>query len=199
MKLTLKKWINSSIKIATLVTALTLLVSSCSEEVSTQERAQDERALEAAPTLEGSGTFGASLLACPNNLTNDGCNFTSGSGEDYPNQYLMVNMMNPCRTEGLPAGCAWDGYITQTRDIEVDLSNCCYPFSSLNFQMNSWKGLAITNRPASNYLITNYQRISGYMVTTYGPYRMKIRVTYRKKGLCSLVGEREVDIIALPQ
>lgn len=199
MKRAVKKWLNSSIKIAMLFLALSVVVS-CSEDASLEERPTNERAIEGTPgeTSNPGDSFGASLLSCPDDLTNDGCNFTAGTGRDHPNQFLMVNMMNNCRTEPLPSNCTWDGNITQTRTIEVDLNNCCYPFSSLNFAMNNWKALAIANKPASNYLITNYQRINGYMVTTYGPYRMVIQVTYRKKGLCSLVGEKKAEI-HLPQ
>ena len=123
--------------------------------------------------------------SCSDDLINNGCDFISGNGRDMPNQYLMVDMLNNCRTEPLPSNCSWQGYITETNDIEVDLNNCCYPAYALNSRLDSWKNLATSAKPNSSYLITNYQRISGFMVTPYGPYRMKIRVTYRKK-ICAL-------------
>lgn len=165
-------------------------LASCSEEPLHQETAAHQKIAKETPATGDS--FGASLLSCPDNLTNDGCNFISGSGRDHPNQFLMVGLMNNCRTEALPANCSWDGNITQTHNIEVDLNNCCYPFSALNAAMNAWKALAASNRPASNYLIINYERIDGFMVTSYGPYRMVIKVTYRKRGLCSQVSEKKL-------
>lgn len=194
MRPTLRKWVNSSIKIATFIIAFAFVASCAEDESLTENRSQNEQ-LPEAMALDGSPFTTPSSIGCPDDLTNDGCNFTSGTGRDHPNQFLMVNMMNNCRTESLPSNCSWAGNITQTRDIEVDLNNCCYPFSAFNAVMNNWKAIAASNRPASNYLITNYQRITGYMVTTYGPYRMVIRVTYRKKGLCS---EKIVKEIALP-
>jgi hypothetical protein len=195
MKTTLRRWTGSSLKIVAFVT-FALLAACAEEELEAPEASRSAEAIEAPTGEADSGPFSA-LGGCPDDLTNDGCNFTSGTGRDHPNQYLMVNMMNNCRTEPLPSNCTWSGNITETRNIEVDLNNCCYPASSLNFQMNTWKALAASNRPASNFLITNYQRISGYMVTSYGPYRMVIRVTYRKRGLCSEVAEK--GGIALPQ
>ncbi|MDY8135562.1 hypothetical protein [Aquimarina sp. 2201CG5-10] len=130
--------------------------------------------------------------SCDDNLTNDGCNFTSGEGRDMPNQFLMVDMLNNCRTEPLPNNCNWHGNHIQTRIIEVDLSNCCSPAYALNSRLDSWKGLAMANRPNSSYIITNYERISGFMVTTYGPYRMRIRVTYRKK-ICLVAHDQHLE------
>lgn len=195
MKPTVRKWINSS-KIAAFVVGFALLASCAEDELSRENTSQHSQVTEALTSDQSSDlNFSASSVSCPDNLTNDGCNFTSGTGRDHPNQFLMVSMMNNCRTESLPSNCSWDGNITQTRDIEVDLNNCCYPFGTFNAVMNGWKALAASNRPAGNYLIIDYQRITGYMVTTYGPYRMVIRVTYRKKGLCSEKIDKE---IALP-
>jgi hypothetical protein len=188
MKPTFKRWITSSIRITAFAVAFAFFVSCADDELSADNRSQ--AGVAELPAGQTPDTFGA-LSGCDDNLTNDGCNFTSGEGRDHPNQYLMVDLMTPCRTEPLPANCTWAaGNITETRTIEVDLSNCCFPASSLNFQMNNWKAQAMSVRPSSSYLITNYERINGYMVTVYGPYRMVIRVTYRKKGLCTVVGER---------
>lgn len=197
MKPNFTRWINSSIKIATLVVAFAILAS-CEDKLATDNRPQDVPLVDAkSPDQVPSPSLFSTSASCSDDLANDGCNFTSGSGRDYPNQFLMVAMMSNCRTEGLPAGCSWDGNITQTKIIEVDLSNCCYPFSSFNFTLNSWKALAVSNRPASDYLITNYQRINGYMVTTYGPYRMVIQVTYKKKACSRIIGSPQ-DPIAYP-
>ena len=196
MKLIFKRWISSSIRIATFIAGFTLLVSCANDQLAPEDRSQNQQEL--SDQSVNPSPFSAAM-SCPDNLTDDGCNFVTGSGRDHPNQFTMVGMMNNCRTESLPAGCSWAGNVTQTKIIEVDLNNCCYPFSSLNFAMNSWKALAASNRPAGNYLIINYQRINGYMVTVYGPYRMVIQVTYRKKGNCAVVGEEKGDIIAYPE
>jgi hypothetical protein len=195
MKTYVKKWITSSIKIA-VITVVFALMASCQDQLMTEDRLQNETTLSEQPA---NVDFNAAAMSCPDDLINDGCNFTSGTGRDHPNQFLMVNMMNNCRTESLPANCSWDGNITQTQTIQVNLNNCCYPFSSLNAVLNSWKTLAQSNRPAANYLITNYQRVSGYMATVYGPYVMVISVTYRKKGTCLMVAEPGPRRIDLPQ
>jgi hypothetical protein len=135
----------------------------------------------------------AASLSCAENLTNDGCNFTSGTGTDMQNQFTMVNLLNGCRTESVPAGCSLTA-ITATRTINADLSNCCYGPASLNAQMNGWKQLAMNARPASDYIITGYTRINGFMVTAYGPYRMVISVTYRKKTCRVLPSEESIPI-----
>jgi hypothetical protein len=195
MKPSLKRWMNSSFKIAVFVMGITFLVS-CEDQLTSDDRSPNEQVLaEQSSPLN----FSAAAMSCADNLANDGCNFTSGTGRDHPNQFLMVSMMNNCRTESLPPNCSWDGNQTQTRTMEVDLNNCCYPFNTFNAVMNGWKSLAQSNRPAGNYLITNYQRINGYMVTVYGPYRMVISVTYRKKGLCALIGEEVKDKIDFHQ
>ncbi|MBQ4821899.1 hypothetical protein [Aquimarina sp. MMG016] len=145
-------------------------------------------------TQTSSQCYSTNRGSCDDNLTNNGCNFTTGQGRkgrDMPNQYLMVNMLDNCRTEQLPANCSWVGNHTQTRVIEVDLNNCCSPAYALNSRLDNWRDLAIANKPDSSYLITDYERIYGFMVTSYGPYRMRIRVTYRKK-ICSI---GTVDVI----
>jgi hypothetical protein len=193
MKPTLTRWITSSINITAFAVAFALLVSCADDELSADNRAQG---IEALPADQTPDTFSA-LTGCPDDLVNDGCNFTSGTGRDHPNQYLMVDMMTPCRTEPLPSNCSWAaGNITETRNIQVDLNNCCYPASSLTFQMNNWKAQAMSVRPSSSFLITDYERINGFMVTPYGPYRMIIRVTYKKKGMCLVVGERDDQDLA---
>lgn len=145
-------------------------------------------------TTEARGVLGikpavpvtAQPLSCAEDLANDGCNFTSGTGTDFQNQYTMVTLMNSCRTEALPANCGWLND-TQIRTIAVDLNNCCYNGSVLNAQMNGWKQAAINARPASDYIITGYQRVNGFMMNyPYGPYRMEVNVTYRKKS-CTFI------------
>jgi hypothetical protein len=194
MKTYLKKWMSSSIRITAII-AVFIFLASCQDQLST-ERTHNESAL---PDQSANADFNAAAMSCPDDLANDGCNFTSGTGRDHPNQFLMVSMMNNCRTESLPANCSWDGNITQTQTMQVNLNNCCYPFNTFNAVLNGWKTLAQSNRPASNYLITNYQRVSGYMATPYGPYVMIISVTYRKKGTCLIVGEATPKTIDFPQ
>lgn len=189
MKPSSKKWITSSIKIATLVVIFAFLASCAQDEAALEK--SDAQVSQATLSDQPSTPFSTLSTGCPDDLENDGCNFISGTGRDHPNQYLMVDLMNGCRTEPLPSTCSWIGYTIQTRNIEVDLNNCCYPYSSLNAAMNNWKALAAANRPDSNYLITGYERINGYMVTVYGPYRMVIKVTYRKKGMCLVKGETD--------
>ncbi|MEO8516289.1 MAG: hypothetical protein ABI426_06075 [Flavobacterium sp.] len=130
--------------------------------------------------------------SCPETLTNDGCNFTSGTGTDLQNQFTMVNLLNSCRVESLSPGCRFTS-VTQTKLFNADLSNCCFSASSLNSQIDSWKQIAVNMRPGSDYVIVGYQRLNGFMVTTYGPYRMSISVTYRKK-VCSRLPVEQIPI-----
>ena len=166
------------------------IITSCNkEEIPSIEEGNSKKELLQNKSHEGEEDYSVcneSRLSC-DTLTDDGCNFLTGEGKDFSEQYLMVNMLNNCRTEALPSNCGWaSGNITQTRTIQVDLNNCCSPASALNARLNGWKGLAVANKPNSSYLITSYQRTGGFMVTTYGPYRMNIKVTYRKKA-CQIV------------
>jgi hypothetical protein len=190
-----KKWMTLSIKIVMLIVSLAFLVS-CQDQLLSEERSQSEPGISNQSPI---ADFNAAAMSCPDDLVNDGCNFTSGTGRDHPNQFLMVSMMNNCRTESLPANCAWDGNITQTQTMQVNLNNCCYPFNTFNAVLNGWKTTAQNNRPSGGYLITNYQRVTGYMATPYGPYVMVISVTYRKKGTCLIVGEATPKAIDFPQ
>lgn len=133
------------------------------------------------------------LQSCPETLVHDGCNFTSGTGTDLQNQFTMVTLLNNCRIESLSPGCSWTS-TTQTKLFNADLSNCCFSASSLNAQIDSWKQIAVSMRPGSDYVITGYQRINGFMVTAYGPYRMVICVTYRKKVCSRLPAEPSIPI-----
>lgn len=195
MKRSVDQWMMSSIKIVIFVMSLALLAS-CQDQLLSEERSQHEPALTDQPSTPD---FNAAAMSCPDNLANDGCNFTSGTGRDHPNQFTMIGMMNNCRTESLPANCSWDGNVTQTKIIQVNLNNCCYPFNTFNAVMNGWKTLAQNNRPSGNYLITNYTWVSGSMATPYGPYVMVIAVTYRKKGMCAIIGEAPPKVIDFPQ
>lgn len=172
------------------------LITSCEQEEELRIEKLEENAEEITTKglEQGEGAGGVCYVgraSCSDNLTNDGCDFTSGNGRDMPNQYLMVDMLNNCRRESLPSNCNWWSSITQTRVIKVDLNNCCYPASAMTGRLNTWKDAAMYARPSSSYLITNYERIGGFMVTVYGPYRMSIRVTYRKK-ICSAVANPDV-------
>lgn len=117
-------------------------------------------------------------LSCAEDLLNDGCNFTTGTGTDAYNQYTMINLMNNCRTETVPAGCTLGA--TTSAIIVARLNGCCYNGNVLNTQMDAWKQLAINARPAADYVITGYQLIRYYSVSYYD-YRLDINVTYRKK------------------
>lgn len=173
------------------------LITSCEkEELKTEKIENEVENISTKRIHQEDGSEGvcyANRASCPDNLTNNGCDFTSGSGRDMPNQYLMVNLLNNCRRESLPSNCSWwSGNITQTRTIYVYLNNCCYPASAMTGRLNSWKNAAVSAKPNSSYLITNYERIGGVMLNhPYGPYRMSIRVTYRKK-ICSVVGNPDV-------
>lgn len=134
----------------------------------------------------------ATSSSCPETLTNNGCNFTSGTGTDLQNQFTMVNLLNSCRVESLSPGCSWTS-VTQTKLFNADLSNCCFSASSLNAQIDSWKQIAVSMRPGSDYVIVGYQRLNGFMVTAYGPYRMSMSVTYRKK-VCSRLPSEPIPI-----
>ncbi|WP_128755218.1 hypothetical protein [Aquimarina sediminis] len=170
----------------------TFLMTSCEQDEELKlEKLEEITTKKSEKGEEISGECYVGRASCPDNLTNNGCDFTSGSGRDMPNQYLMVDMLNNCRRQSLPSNCSWWSNITETRVIKVDLNNCCYPAYAMTGRLNSWKNAAVAARPSSAYLITNYERIGGFMVTTYGPYRMSIRVTYRKK-ICSAVANPDV-------
>lgn len=117
-------------------------------------------------------------------LQNDGCNFTSGCDREFPNMYLMVDMMNNCRTESLSSNCSWQSDI-QTRILTISLTNCVYPDYAMNARLNNWKQAAINNKPNSSYLITGYECLGGSQ-NGYGPFEMRLKVTYRKKSCAPL-------------
>ena len=126
--------------------------------------------------------------SCPENLVQDAgqCLYVSGEGRDMDNRFDMVDMLNNCHIDPLPSGCSWaNGNITTTEMIDVPLNNCCVPFNSLNSKMMGWKNSAISNAPASNYLVVGYEALGGIMANGgYGPYMFRIRVTYRKRNAC---------------
>ncbi len=190
----MKKLTLSRFFIVALFMSFAILASCEKDEAVTFEKEKTfSKSSEALNFSSTENSTSAASSACAENLTNDGCNFTSGTGTDMQNQFTMVNLLNGCRTESVPAGCSLTA-ITTTRTINADLSNCCYGFASLNAQMNGWKQLAMNARPASDYIITGYTRINGFMVTTYGPYRMVISVTYRKKTCRALPIEESISI-----
>ncbi|WP_158629494.1 hypothetical protein [Flavobacterium microcysteis] len=154
--------------------------ASCSNDdfVQHDETTKAARNFQNAQDIKSAGNLPAALPGCPENLTNDGCNFTSGSGIDQQNFYTMISLLNNCRTEALPAGCSLSD--TTTRIIVANLNGCCNSASALNAQMNAWKQLAMNVRPGSDYIITGYQLIRYYSVSSYD-YRLDINVTYRKK------------------
>lgn len=122
------------------------------------------------------------------------CNFISGSGRDMPHQYIIEDLLNNCSTEELPSNCNWwKGNITQTRIIKLFLNNCCYSATIFNNRLDGWRDLAIANKPNFSYLVTNYERLPGGIMhnSPFGPYEIRIRVTYRKK-ICSLTGLPDV-------
>lgn len=160
-----------------------VFITSCDKDNNTslENPEKQERVLKNTDNLNFETNNVAKVSACPETLTNDGCNFTSGTGVEAQSQFTMINLLNGCRTESLPAGCRWTSNIT-TRYIDVDFNLSCCPASQLNIKTETIKHLAINAKPSSNYLITNYQRTSGFMVSTYGPYRMRVLVTYREKS-----------------
>jgi hypothetical protein len=97
---------------------------------------------------DGSGTAETASVACANNFTNDGCNFTSGSGLNYQYASTMATLMNACRTE-TPGGCAWDGYQTTTVTLNMDYNGCCESYSTMNSYLNNLKAQAQSSRPGS--------------------------------------------------
>ena len=119
--------------------------------------------------------------SCPDNLTYNSCNFTSGDGRDYPNQFTMVNLLDNCHRESLPNGCSWTSTY-ETKTIYVHLDNCCKSAAQLNANIDSWMQKAKDERPAGGFLIVDYERTGGLMESTFGPYRMYVKVTYRKKS-----------------
>ncbi|MGH2665178.1 hypothetical protein [Flavobacterium sp.] len=158
-------------------------VSCNKEDVVTPEKEEITAKAPGDLNFHAPGGAANTMQSCPETLTNDGCNFTSGTGTDLQNQFAMVTLLNSCRVESLSPGCSWTT-VTQTKLFNADLSNCCFSANSLNAQIDSWKQIAVNMRPGSDYVIVSYQRINGFMVTAYGPYRMGMSVTYRKK-ICS--------------
>ena len=64
---------------------------SCEKEEITIDEVMESSTVKQESASNGFGN----KAACTDDLTNDGCNFLSGSGRDMPNQYLMINMMKP--------------------------------------------------------------------------------------------------------
>ncbi len=116
---------------------------------------------------------------CPDDLVDNGCKYTSGTGRDMSERTRMFPLLNSCYTEPIPSYYVWDGNQIQTRSLSIDLDNCCYTSDVINYKLGSMKQIALNNKPYK-HLITGYARIGGYMVTPYGPYRMTYRVYYRK-------------------
>lgn len=169
--------------IVALFAGFLFFVSCNKEEIVTPEKQEITAKAPGELNFKPTESASAATQGCPETLTNDGCNFTSGTGTDLQNQFTMVTLLNSCRVESLSPGCSWTT-VTQTKLFNADLSNCCFNASSLNSQIDSWKQIAVNMRPGSDYVIVGYQRINGFMVTAYGPYRMGMSVTYRKK-VCS--------------
>ncbi|WP_074407959.1 hypothetical protein [Aquimarina megaterium] len=119
-------------------------------------------------------------------LVSDGCNFTSGQGTDFENRDLMIDMLNNCRTEPLLQNCVWAGNRIRTKNIYVNLINCDQYWYTLNDELDSWKQMAINERPFSDssFIITKYEIKNEFFTPPYGPYQIKIEVSYRKK-ICS--------------
>lgn len=169
-----------------------LFFMSCNKEETVTPEKQEITAKAPGELNFKPGVNASAISSCPETLTNNGCNFTSGTGTDLQNQFTMVNLLNSCRVESLSPGCSWTT-VTQTKLFNADLSNCCFSASSLNSQIDSWKQIAVSMRPGSDYVIIGYQRLNGFMVTAYGPYRMSMSVTYRKK-VCSRLPSEPVII-----
>lgn len=175
-----------------LLAGFLFFVSCNKEEVATPEKQEVTAKALGELNFKPTGSASAATSSCPETLTNNGCNFTSGTGTDLQNQFTMVNLLNSCRVESLTPGCSWTS-VTQTKLFNADLSNCCFSFGSLNTQIDGWKQVAVNMRPGSDYVIVGYQRLNGFMVTAYGPYRMSMSVTYRKK-ICSRLPSEPIPI-----
>ena len=159
----------------TLLFSVFTLVSCEKEEVT-------ENVIENGQTKVENDNWGTkNSRSCPDDLINNSCNFTSGNGRDYPNQYTMVNLLDNCHRESLPNGCNWTSDIV-TKTIYVHLNNCCKSANTLNANIDSWMQKAKDERPSGGYLIVGYERTGGLMESTFGPYRMYIKVTYRRKS-----------------
>ena len=161
------KTTNSKLILLSLFTTGILLFSSCEKEnPEVYEIKQNELETNAKNRESETDAVGYcstnSRSSCDDNLTHDGCNFTSGEGRDTAYRYTMVDLLDNCYTQPLPSNCSWVNNTTQTRDIYIDLTNCCYSASHLNTQLNNWKNLAIANRPSSSYLITGYEYIVAF-------------------------------------
>ncbi len=155
--------------------------ASCSNDESVQP---DETTKAARSFQEAQPAKDVSLKSvCPDDVTNNGCIFVSGMGNSSQNQFTMVGMLNNCKTEEPPLNCGLGA--TELRTIDVDFSPYnCDDAATLNAYLNGINQQAINARPTSDFIITGYQRVRGYMVTAYGPYRMELSFTYRKK-VCS--------------
>ena len=130
--------------------------------------------------------------SCPGNLTNDGCNFTSGS-EIHAWQIVtdFETLLNNCRLEELPSNCpTWTSQY-ETVNFKVGLTGCCYDYSLKNFRVNQIKSIAQSNRPGSAYLIRDYQVVYATGCNVAGHPCLSVTVTYRKRGLCNFEPVKE--------
>ncbi len=131
-----------------------------------------------------SGETCSARASCANDITHDGCNFTSGQhtySTHLAGQY--ETLLNNCHTEPLPSNCSWASGPITTYVINYHPANwCCYDFNAHNFRVDQFMAAAQSSRPGSNYLITGYE-VSHWMLSQPN---FKVKVTYRKKGICSI-------------
>lgn len=126
-------------------------------------------------------------MTCDLNLTNNGCEFTSGEGKVAASYNTMINLLDNCYTESLASNCNWFGNYEQTKTMSRNfIISQCNSASIMNFYLNDYENWAKAIRPNSSYIITGYQ-LQTATNTGDGYFRLKIRVIYRKK-ICSLSG-----------
>ncbi len=135
-----------------------------------------------------SGETCSARSSCDNEMPHDGCNFTSGEhtySTDLADEY--ETLLNNCHTEPLPSNCSWAAGPITTYVINYHPANwCCYDFNAHNFRVDQIMQAAQSTRPASNYLITGYE-VSHYVLSQPN---FKVKVTYRKRGMCSLPADK---------
>lgn len=130
-------------------------------------------------------------VVCDNNMTNDGCQFTSGESLDVYQAQYFEPLLDNCYTETLENNCSWMGNYTVKQQFYIYFDACCTSYTVMNSRLNGIKASAQSFAP-SNYLIIDYRIFGGVMLNyPYGPKRYTVEVTYRKK-ICSLSPQPEL-------
>ncbi len=174
---------------------LSIIAFSCVQENEVLDNSPEEQ-IYGLSKGENYGQCTSSRSSCPGNLTNDGCNFTSGS-EIHAWQIVsdFETLLNNCRIEELPSNCpTWSNQF-ETVNFRTGLTGCCYDYSLMNFRVNQIKSLAESNRPSSAFLIRSYTVTYATGCNSAGHPCLSVTVTYRKRGICKLEAVKEKAVV----